>query len=116
EDQLRGAGYAGPWNDVAAETSAYQNACQCVLQVVACAIGSYSTINGVRTVAQMRNELAVAGYPNWQWAQEDEIVFVYGQTTGAPATRCSAYQSPPTAATPTPVPSPSPTPFPLVVD
>ena len=41
----------------------------------------YQTVNGPKTVAQMRDELRVAGYPNWQAAGEAEIAQVYARTS-----------------------------------
>jgi len=52
-------------------------------------------------VAQMRNELAIAGYPNWQWASEAEIVSVYGRTSGSAVSLCAP-------SSPQPAPSPPP--------
>lgn len=48
--------------------------------------GTYQTVNGPKTVQQMRDELRIAGYPNWQNASEQEIVNVYASTTGGAVT------------------------------
>ena len=52
--------------------------------------GTYNTINGPRTVDQMRQELKVANYPNWQNAEPPEIASVYARTAGGTVTPISA--------------------------
>ena len=95
DSQLRGAGYPGPYDHGSQEIGAYQRACVCTLTPttpppnVVCPDGYYMTVNGAKTVAQMRNELAIANYPNWQWASEAEIVSVYGRTSGGAVSLCA---------------------------
>jgi hypothetical protein len=52
--------------------------------------GSYKTVNGIRTVDQMRAELKEASFPNWERADEKEIAEVYARTTGGPVTPAEA--------------------------
>ncbi|MDE3076196.1 MAG: hypothetical protein KGJ86_12280 [Chloroflexota bacterium] len=108
DSQLRGAGYPGPYDHDGEETAAYERACLCTLTVyvppppVVCSSGYYMTINGPKTVDQMRSELRVAGYPNWQWAGEAEIVSVYARVSGGAITLCASGNPQPGPATPTP--------------
>src|SRR5581483_1765073 len=112
--------YPGPYDHDGAETAAYENACRCTLIAVGgslppiCTSGLYMTINGPRTVDQMRSELRVAGYPNWQWASDAEIVSVYGRTSGAPINGCASSQPPPSLTLPAPSSLPDPVSLALV--
>jgi hypothetical protein len=55
--------------------------------------GMYWTVNGWKTIDQMRQELKVANYPNWQNAGTQEIVEVYARTTKGPVTPWSDTQT-----------------------
>lgn len=46
----------------------------------------YNTVNGYRTVQQLRDELRVAGYGNWENADASELAQVYGRTAGGSVT------------------------------
>lgn len=48
--------------------------------------GSYQTKNGVKTTQQMREELKVAGWPEWEQANEQQVVDTYRSTTGGDVT------------------------------
>jgi len=110
DSQLQGANYPGPYDHAGAEMQAYDNACQCTLLLVGnavpnlCSSGLYMTHDGPLTVSQMRDKLRVAGYPNWQWASQEEIISVFGRTSGVPVNGCVNSQPPPTTTTPPPVP------------
>ncbi|MDE3075806.1 MAG: IPT/TIG domain-containing protein, partial [Chloroflexota bacterium] len=116
DSQLRGANYPGPYDHDGDETAAYQRACLCTLTPytppppVVCSSGYYMTINGAKTVDQMRSELHVAGYPNWYWASEAEIVGVYARVSGGLITLCAVGDPQPGTTPPTPTPNPDPTP------
>jgi hypothetical protein len=62
--------------------------------------GSYQTINGVKSVEQMRAELKGANYPNWQKAGPQELANVYGRTSKGAVTPMAAQATAPTG-TPT---------------
>jgi hypothetical protein len=44
----------------------------------------YQTVNGLRTVANMRAELKAAGWPDWERADETAVVNTYARTTRSP--------------------------------
>jgi len=80
------------------------------------------THDGPLTVSQMRDKLRVAGYPNWQWASDTEIISVFGRVSGQPVNGCVNSDPPPTTTMPPPSSAcsngnlcliqPSPSPFP----
>ncbi len=88
------------------EIGAYQRACGCTLAPygMVCDPSSYLTVNGPRTIDQMRSELASANYPNWSQAGPQEIAAVYGRTTGGPVSLCTTGEPGPGGATPVPTP------------
>ncbi len=119
DNEIRSVGYPGPYDHGSQEIGAYERACQCTLiptggpAPVLCDSGYMTSRNGPKTLDQMRSELRGAGYPNWQWAGEGEIVEVYARTSQGTVSLCSQSQPQPSAATPTPSPQPNPSSYPL---
>lgn len=101
-EELKNAGYPN-WqtDDDAAIVAAYAHTTRGAVTpqggTGSTTTGQYQTVNGVRTVQQMRDELKAAGYPNWQTDNDAAIVAAYAHTTKGQVTPYTSAASQPTS-------------------